>query len=398
MESKTWGVITTIFEVNEAVRLFTSTFEDTCLVVVGDLKTEETDWRKFELFQSNVIYLSPDDQKKLPFAIVKYLPWNHFGRKNIGFLFAIANKAEFIFDFDDDNHLNIRSFAEIENMTVVKASSTGHHIYNPYPMFEPYVKGKEAFVWPRGQPLQFINDPETFALETTDGKDIKVKDLAIVQSLADHDPDVDAIYRMTRPLPVYFKRKDTIVVPPPKAFVPLNAQAVIFKEAAFFGLLLPCTVNGRVSDIWRGYIAVRLLWETSFQVGFSSPIVTQYRNPHSYMEDYIFEKGLYEKTDEFLKALAGETSEEELSLDQTYLHLMSVLVKLKLLERSDLDLATAWVSDLQQYGYEWPAVTNPYEAFLPRTSTIVDERSIGNENHNSTESDATPILDDDESE
>ena len=33
------------------------------------------------------------------------LPWNSFGRKNVGYLFAIARGAQIIFDFDDDNFL-----------------------------------------------------------------------------------------------------------------------------------------------------------------------------------------------------------------------------------------------------------------------------------------------------
>ena len=34
---------------------------------------------------------------------VDHLPWNSFGRKNIGYLFAISQGAKIIFDFDDDN-------------------------------------------------------------------------------------------------------------------------------------------------------------------------------------------------------------------------------------------------------------------------------------------------------
>ncbi len=36
---------------------------------------------------------------------VEGLPWNSFGRKNIGYLFAIAKGARVIWDFDDDNLL-----------------------------------------------------------------------------------------------------------------------------------------------------------------------------------------------------------------------------------------------------------------------------------------------------
>ena len=39
----------------------------------------------------------------LPF--VDHLPWKTFGRKNVGYLYAISMGAKIIFDFDDDNLL-----------------------------------------------------------------------------------------------------------------------------------------------------------------------------------------------------------------------------------------------------------------------------------------------------
>ena len=44
---------------------------------------------------------------KIP--LVDALPWNHFGRKNVGFLYAILHGAEIIWDFDDDNLLKFHS-------------------------------------------------------------------------------------------------------------------------------------------------------------------------------------------------------------------------------------------------------------------------------------------------
>ena len=38
---------------------------------------------------------------------VASLPWNHFARKNVGYLYAIAHGARLIFDFDDDNELKL---------------------------------------------------------------------------------------------------------------------------------------------------------------------------------------------------------------------------------------------------------------------------------------------------
>ncbi len=54
---------------------------------------------------SNIIFLSSDDQKKIGNDFVDSLPWHSFGRKNVGYIYAIANGAKVIWDFDDDNYL-----------------------------------------------------------------------------------------------------------------------------------------------------------------------------------------------------------------------------------------------------------------------------------------------------
>ena len=54
-----------------------------------------------------MVYLTPDNQVAMHNIIlfVRALPWNHFGRKNIRYLYAIMHGAEVIWDFDDDNAL-----------------------------------------------------------------------------------------------------------------------------------------------------------------------------------------------------------------------------------------------------------------------------------------------------
>lgn len=264
-----WGVTTTILEVNLAIEHFVTTF-DANLVVVGDRQTNHSEWSEFESLHNNVIYLSPEEQDELNFEVLRHIPWNHFGRKNLGFLVAIKNGAEIIYDFDDDNHLTISSFDELTSMDT-HCLQTEHHVFNPYPYFGPEHKGNESMVWPRGFPLSFIND---FESQNAPADKCLLKDdrLAVFQSLANHDPDVDAIYRLTRPLPISFTKQNTLFVPPRGTYIPWNAQATVLNKAAFFGLLLPVTVTGRVTDIWRSYITTRLLWEANYHVGFSSPV------------------------------------------------------------------------------------------------------------------------------
>jgi hypothetical protein len=54
---------------------------------------------------SNIIFLTSEDQRHFFNDFVDGLPWNSFGRKNVGYLFAIARGAKVIWDFDDDNFL-----------------------------------------------------------------------------------------------------------------------------------------------------------------------------------------------------------------------------------------------------------------------------------------------------
>ena len=53
----------------------------------------------------NILFLSDITQSSLNNAFVEAMPWLSFGRKNIGYLYAIANGATVIWDFDDDNIL-----------------------------------------------------------------------------------------------------------------------------------------------------------------------------------------------------------------------------------------------------------------------------------------------------
>ena len=182
---------------------------------------------------------------------------------------------------------------------------------------------------------------------------------------------------MTRKVPVTFKSNaNQVVLPPQGTFVPWNAQAVLVKKTAFFGLLLPTTVTGRVSDIWRSYILTRLLWETDQHIAFTPPIVTQYRNPHSYQQDLEDEADLYYRCDELLTYLAQWKRPDSANfMQEAYLNLVSGLVEMQFFSQSDEQLVKAWVEDLDQMGYKWPELTRRHAPFVTRTRPIVDKRA-----------------------
>ena len=79
---------------------------DWCVVIVGD----EDLPKSFRIPTNsdnagNLVYLDARAQRSMGSAFVDALPWRSFGRKNVGYLYAIAQGAKVIWDFDDDNML-----------------------------------------------------------------------------------------------------------------------------------------------------------------------------------------------------------------------------------------------------------------------------------------------------
>ena len=60
-------------------------------------------------------------------------------------------------------------------------------------------------------------------------------------------------------------------------------------------MLLPISIHGRVSDIWRSYVTQRLMWLAGGRLAFGPPLVTQHRNVHDYLADFDSEVPLYTK-------------------------------------------------------------------------------------------------------
>ena len=144
--------------------------------------------------------------------------------------------------------------------------SPNHPILGPRPATAPYIKLTEGY------------DSQIKI------RDINHQSIAVLQSLAEHQPDLDAIYRITMPVPFSFKRSNEtkLLLVPKGVLTPYNAQATLHLHPSFWALLLPITVHDCVSDIWRSYFAQRLFWDVGLQVGFlPRPIVVQNLNPRS---------------------------------------------------------------------------------------------------------------------
>lgn len=282
---RNWIVVTTINMPTTAIDKISELCEtsDWNAVVVGDLKTP-TDWKK-----ENIHYLSPLTQKQRYGELAEILPWNHYSRKNLGYLFAIEAGAEVILETDDDN-IPYAEFGQDTSFMIEGNEVTSSDWVNVYKFFTDH------FIWPRGLPLNKIYEYGTLNPE------IRTKSVAVKQYLADEDPDIDAIHRLLFSQPVNFNRRKPVILGE-GAWVPFNSQNTMFSKKVFPLLYLPSHVSFRMTDIWRSLVVQSALWKQGSSVAFLNATVKQQRNEHNLMEDFKDEVPGYLLNDEIRNVL-----------------------------------------------------------------------------------------------
>lgn len=312
-------ILTTINPPTKAVKSFKKV-KGYSMFISGDNKTPK-DWNL-----PGVNYLSISDQhKKFP-KLSKLVSENHYARKNLAYADAILSNAEFLYETDDDNlpYDFFPNFLEKPKKVEEIHSNLAYNIYSEF---------TKKRVWPRGIPLNMINN------KPTKRKTTLVNPL-IQQSLADLDPDVDAIYRLTVGEFITFK-KNKVTSLGIGTFSPFNSQNTYWDKKVFPLLYLPSTVDSRVTDIWRGYIAQRILWELDSRLIFLSSSVYQERNFHNFMKDFIQELELYTKTESLLENLRDIKLKGDVGkmLHDTY----SVLIKNGFFKNEEKKIVKEWL-------------------------------------------------------
>ena len=320
-------IITSIYSPTKAVSEF-SKMKDWQLIVVADQKTPDG-WQ-----YDNVLFFSVSDQTSSGYHLADVLPWNHYCRKMMGYILAMRAGATIIVDTDDDNisnpGWNVLPFAG--NYQVADQDMG---FLNIYQMFT------DNMIWPRGFPLDQIHKSVTNDIPPFGKSYVNV---GIWQGLADGDPDVDAIYRLTNNKPCFFDNKEPIVLGR-GTLCPFNSQNTAFTKEAFPLLYLPATVTFRFTDILRGYIAQPILWTKELHLGFTDATVVQERNPHDFLKDFESEIPCYLYAEKIIsivnKAIhTGNTVED--NLYNAYL----ALINAGIVHQDEIRVLDAWLKDI----------------------------------------------------
>lgn len=335
--SKLQGVITTIQSPTDAVRSLMASLRPlgAKLIIVGD-KKGPSDYRL-----DGTEFLSLDTQLASRFDLARALPVAHYTRKNIGYLHAIADGAECLYETDDDNAPLASWQPRLEHCEALELPARGWT--NVYRFFT------EQQIWPRGLPLDAINAvPEQAGLAAEFATNVWAP---IQQGLADGSPDVDAIWRLVLDAPFQFEQRPSVQLPE-GAWCPFNSQSTWWWPAAFPLLYLPSFCSFRMTDIWRSFIAQRCLWAMDTGLVFHAPEVHQDRNEHDLMRDFADEVPGYlinRRIAELLDALRLDRGSDAAlaNLRRCYVSLCAAGI----FPEAELGLVDLWTADLLATGY-----------------------------------------------
>ncbi len=270
------------------------------------------------------------------FLLAKTLPVKHYARKNLGYLIAISKGAKIIIETDDDN-LPLEGFWDNRSKQVNAHLFIGKGWVNVYKYFT------EVNIWPRGFALENIQD------KLPDLEKSLFIDCPIQQGLADKNPDVDAIYRLTSSLPIIFNKANSVALGN-NSFCPFNSQNTTWFKEAFPLLYLPSHCSFRMTDIWRSFVAQRIGWTCGWPILFHQSTVCQERNDHNLMNDFRDEISGYNNNAQIIKSLKELKLKDGIENISANIKLCyNALIELGVVGQQEIILLDAWLKDINSF-------------------------------------------------
>lgn len=297
-------------------------------ILVGDQKSPA------DFVQPGAIYLDLETQRGLGFKYAEIAPAKHYARKNVGYLHAIRSGATVLIETDDDN-IPREGFWAPRVPTSPAKLLEGNEWTNVYAYYS------DQRIWPRGLPLDRIN------AKPRPWDDLPTESVycPIQQGLADENPDVDAIFRLAFPLPQYFVDREPIALR--GAWCPFNSQNTTWWKDVFPLLYLPYYCSFRMTDIWRSFVAQRIIFLNGWALQFHKATVYQRRNEHNLLQDFEEEVPGYINNHRIRDAL------DELDLPKGRENIASAmrmaytrLIAGKFIGQQELPLLDAWLEDI----------------------------------------------------
>lgn len=328
-------IITSILPPTDAVASFESASEMHEVIVVGDVKSPKS----YAL--GRVRFLSVAGQERLGWRVAASLPYNHYCRKVLGYLEAAKGGAEVIYETDDDN---VRLPGQRGDIWQVSSAlefgpeADGLRFLNAYRHFT------DQFIWPRGLPLDAIVTSN--ARPEAAVRSASAHRIGVWQGLAQGNPDVDAIYRLTSAGECQFRSEPPVTLCR-GVMCPFNSQNTAFRRELLPLMYLPAFVTFRYTDILRSLVAQPILWAMGCRLCFVPASVVQQRNAHDLLKDFESEVPMYLTSRRAAELAAGAVSATH-SASENLVLAYAALERGRIVEARELRLLDLWLEDCDQ--------------------------------------------------
>ena len=300
-------------------------------VMIGDVKSPE----EFQL--DGCDFWSVKKQLTLDFSLAPITPVKHYSRKNLGYLVAIKNGCDQIIETDDDNIPEEAFWAD-------RQKETKAFYFENRKWVNVYSYYSDQKIWPRGFPLEELSSVQPELKSCPEQNTL----CPIQQGLANDNPDVDAVYRLTYPLPITFKNNLNLALGR-NSWSPFNTQNTFWFEEAFPLLYLPSYCSFRMTDIWRSYVAQRIAWECGWSILYHEADVWQERNDHNLMKDFEDEIPGYMNNDRICKALESLTLKPGVAaIFENLVSCYKKLIEIGVVDKEEMTLLNAWIADFRK--------------------------------------------------
>jgi hypothetical protein len=332
MNHQTALIITSIASPNKALRMYADKCNELGVdfIVIGDVASP-TD---FQL--DGCRFYSIQEQYDLSFRLAKMLPKKHYSRKNLGYL--LAKDKEVIVETDDDN-LPEENFWNARTRTAEARNVKAKGWFNAYHYFS------DQNLWPRGFPVEAIETKHPVVLAGISA-DLTSVESPVQQGLANGNPDVDAIFRITLGSPVHFKTNPPLLLSE-GTWCPFNSQNTTWFKEAFPLLYLPSYCSFRMTDIWRSFVAQRIAWTCNWNILSHEATVYQERNEHNLLKDFADEIPGYLNNSQICRLLEDLDLRNGINnISENLLRCYKLMTDKKYVDSKELLLLDAWIYDL----------------------------------------------------
>jgi hypothetical protein len=326
--------------------------EDTCkelnweLVVVQDKKSipGQSDY---------ATVLTVEDQNKMEYLTVGRMPYDDYARKNIGYLYAWHNGADYIISTDDDNYpISAQLWQNAVNAfstPCIEEISNDEGIYwNPLPSFTDADFTDVNPIWPRGLPLSCVDNSFTWPYNNEDNEDIEI---GVVAGLWNGSPDFDVLGHVMYDH-IDWKFEQNRVVKAPRHMAPYNTQNTIFNRRTLPFQFIPQGLL-RANDIWTSYMAQVIFDLMNISVLYIEPTVTQIRNPHDYSKDARHEARVLFETERVFKDIMDIRDTIYINRTEPFNNIEAYIAYILLTQAASkyfypeyFEDVTAWLTDL----------------------------------------------------